>query len=167
MVDNPRIPSSLNEAALRRAVEAFLQSDLYYSCLLLVHTDITRLETATNWWLHGRYNWPVISVGKTLGDALIHVAPPGRGREAEKVFHATVRQHRPGPLLCTEIDLLFEPSLSLDPFRLLRRASRQVALIVTWPGVFENDVLAYAVPEHGHYRTWPHPDLCDGCIVSL
>lgn len=166
MVGDHRIPSSLDEAALRRAVETFLQSDLYYSCLLLAHTDVARLEVAANW-LRGHYNWPSLTVGKTLGDALIHVAPAGRGREAEKVFQATVRQHRPGPLLCTEIDLLFEPSLSLDPFRLLRRASRQVALIVAWPGAFENDVLAYAVPEHGHYRTWPHPDLCDGCIVSL
>jgi len=58
-----------------------------------------------------------------------------------------------------EIDVLFEPTLKLDPLGLLRQFSRVTKLIVTWPGTYINDVLAYAVPEHSHYRTWRQPGI--------
>jgi acyl-CoA reductase-like NAD-dependent aldehyde dehydrogenase len=32
-------------------------------------------------------------------------------------------------------------------------------LIVMWPGTYRNGVLAYAVPEHSHYRTWNDPQV--------
>jgi len=72
-----------------------------------------------------------------------------------------------GPLLVTQIDLLFEPSLRLDPLTLLRGLSRQRPLLVAWPGSFQNGVLAYAVPEHSHYRIWPRPDLREDCVQIL
>jgi len=65
----------------------------------------------------------------------------------------------PGPVLCTEIDLLFEPTLELDPLRLLCDVGRVARLVVTWPGSYHHDVLAYAVPDHRHYRTWRNPEV--------
>jgi hypothetical protein len=63
----------------------------------------------------------------------------------------------PGPVLCTEIDLLFEPSLELDPLPLLVDISRATRLVIAWPGSYVGGVLAYAAPEHAHYRTWRQP----------
>jgi hypothetical protein len=65
----------------------------------------------------------------------------------------------PGPVLCTDIDLLFEPSLSLNPLRLFKDAGRITRLIVAWPGTYRDDVLSYAVPDHAHYRTWRNPKI--------
>jgi hypothetical protein len=41
---------------------------------------------------------------------------------------------------------------------LLRDASRATRIVVAWPGSYSDDTLAYALPEHGHYRTWRRPD---------
>ena len=64
-----------------------------------------------------------------------------------------------GPVLCTNIDWLFEPTLKLDPLRLMRDVSRGTRLVVTWPGSYVDDVLAYAVPDHSYYRTWRKPEV--------
>jgi len=65
----------------------------------------------------------------------------------------------PGPVLCTEIDLLFDPALELDPLRLLCDVGRVARLVVTWPGSYLHGVLSYAVPDHSHYRTWRNPEV--------
>ena len=91
-----------------------------------------------------------------------------RERAAARLLAEEIRTASPpGPLLVTQIDLLCEPILRLDPLALLRSASRQRPLIVAWPGNYSNGMLAYAVPEHSHYRTWPRPDLCDYCVQQL
>jgi len=68
-----------------------------------------------------------------------------------------------------DIDILFEPTLALDPLHLLRETSRLRPLIVLWPGAFVKGVLAYASadPAHAHYRTWGRPELCPDCIIPL
>ncbi|MCP4537842.1 MAG: BREX-3 system P-loop-containing protein BrxF [Chloroflexi bacterium] len=72
---------------------------------------------------------------------------------------ARLSEMAPGPVLCTETDLLFEPTLKLDPLRLMRDASKVIRLVVAWSGSYTEDVLAYAVPKHGHYRTWRNPGV--------
>ena len=49
--------------------------------------------------------------------------------------------------------------LKLNPLGLLRHASRVTQLVVTWPGSYLGDVLAYAVPDHSYYRTWRKPEV--------
>ena len=91
-------------------------------------------------------------------------------RAAERAYRAhecaetAIYAAAPGPLLLTEIDLLFEPTLHLDVLALLRQASRTTSLVVTWPGSYANGILAYAVPQHGHYCTWHKPEVS---IVAL
>jgi hypothetical protein len=64
-----------------------------------------------------------------------------------------------GSVLYTDIDLLFEPTLELDPLRLMRDVSRQTRLVVTWPGSYLDNVLSYAVPGHDHYRIWRRSEV--------
>lgn len=148
------------------AIDHFLAIQPYYPCLLLVHPEMARLYAATRQIL-SQYAWPGLSIGSLLSQALLPVAPKQRPRQAKRTFADTVQAHVPGPVLCTDIDLLFEPSLYLDPLRLLREASRQARLVVIWPGTFANGVLAYATPSHAHYQTWTQTDLCDDCILAL
>ncbi len=79
----------------------------------------------------------------------------------------TVQRFAPGPVICTDIDLLFDPTLALDPLRLLRDSSRSAVLIVLWPGAVADGVLDYAVPAHAHYRTWSRSDLPAEAVVPL
>lgn len=55
-------------------------------------------------------------------------------------------------IFATDIALLFEPTLLLNPLMLMLEASRRTPIIVAWPGIIEGDRLAYAVLEHSHYR---------------
>lgn len=139
-------------------VEAFLESKPYYACLLLVHPHIQRLHEAAAR-LQARYDWPQLPIGQELSAALLPVPPSRRPRHAARWLDDRLRAAKPGPLLCGDIDLLFEPSLLLDPLALLRSASRATRLVVLWPGDFTGGVLTYAVPAHKHYHPWPDPQV--------
>jgi hypothetical protein len=105
------------------------------------------------------YDWPHLSLGQDLAAALFSMPAADRARRAHNWTATTIGAAAPGPLLLTEIALLFDPVLQLDVLALLQQASRATRLVVAWPGTFQNHVLAYAVPEHRHYRTWPRPEV--------
>ena len=135
--------------------------------MLLVHANVGQLAITAQHILD-HYDWPNCSLGSVLSQELLSVPVKKRPSQAKRAFTNTIRTHGAGPLLCTDIDLLFDPSLSLDALHLLREASRQTSIVVTWPGTFENGVLAYATHLHAHYQTWTQTDLlCDYCISTL
>jgi hypothetical protein len=120
-----------------------------------LETTATYLQTN----LQTAYGWSRFSVGQVLSAALLSIPPEDRPRAAEGCITDSLRALTPGPVLCTEIDLLFEPTLHLDPLMLYRRIARLMALIVLWPGQYARGVLAYAEPGHAHYRTWRRPEV--------
>lgn len=147
-------------------VDQFLANRPYQAAFIFVHPEIRRLQT-TGAYLLNHYDWPYLSVGNTLSQSLQNVPPQQRPSRAPHLLADILHTHHPGPLLFDNIDLLFEPALQLDPLHLLLSLSRSTPLIIPWPGSYQNGVLAYAVPEHAHYRTWATPDLCDYCLTPL
>lgn len=143
---------------MQDAIASFWTSSAYDTCLLLVHPEIRKLENAAGE-LTVEYDWPHLSIGRQLSAELLSELPERRSRTARRWITNFLDNRALGPVLCTEIDLLFQPTLNLDPLALLRHASRTTRLVVMWPGSYENDVLAYAVPEHSHYRIWRQPDV--------
>jgi len=143
---------------MREKLLEFFASRPYYRCALLVASDVARLERQADELAHDP-GWPLVSVGRRLSLAL-RSAPPGqRPRTARQSLQEVLSHAEPGPLVCTNIYLLFEPTLHLDPLALFREASRSMALVVAWPGCYDGHVLSYAVPEHAHYRTWIAPQV--------
>ena len=138
------------------AVTDFLRTS--HPCLLLVHPEVRRLEDAVGELLSA-YGWPRLSVGRELSGVLLSETLQRRSRTVRQWMQARLGEMAPGPVLCTEIDLLFEPTLELDPLGLMRDVGRVTRLVVTWPGSYAGDVLAYAVPAHHHYRTWRRPEV--------
>jgi hypothetical protein len=147
-------------------VRQVLASRPYFPCLLLVHSNVQTLEQ-TGALLATQTGWPVLPVGAGMAERLLTVSPQQRGGVAEQVLLDQTKDLRPGPLVCSELDLLFEPTLGLEPLALLRRCSRQVPLVALWPGTFAEGILAYAVPAHAHFRVWKHSELCERCILPL
>lgn len=141
---------------MHNTITDFLRTS--HTCLLLVHPAVSRLEDAANELL-SVYDWPRLSVGRELSPVLLSETPQRRSRAARQWMKTHLREMSPGPVLCTNIYLLFEPTLKLDPLRLMRDASRVTRLVVTWPGSYMDDVLAYAVPDHSHYRIWRKPEV--------
>lgn len=145
---------------------ALLATQIYYPCIILTDTDIAKLHSAARF-LRSRFGWIEMSVAGILSAALLDVPPKHRPRVARKVFSQEIERRTLGPILCLDVDLMFEPSLELEPLRLFREASRQTPLVILWPGQSKDGILSYAVPVHPHYRTWRQTELCDGCIIGL
>ena len=149
--------------AMHGSVRRFLKSPPYYPCLLIAHPDIGRLASVADE-LASAYGWPRLPVGKPLSEALLCEPPSRYSVASQRWLYAQATLLSPGPALCTEIDLLFEPELRLDPLALLRQASRISTLVVIWPGGVDGDVVNYAVPGHTRYRAWREPEVA---IYSL
>ncbi len=130
----------------------------YHPCVLLAHPDVGELVRAAEA-LAAAYGWPRLAVGQALSSALLAEPPASRPRTANRWLATRLAELAPGPVVCSEIDLLFTPAWALDPLALFRNASRTTRLVVMWPGTYTDDVLAYATSQHGHYRTWRHPGV--------
>ena len=141
---------------MHKAVTDFLSTS--HDCLLLVHQEVRRLEQAASELL-SVYDWTNLRLGQELSAVLLSETPRRRPHEARRWMKARLGEMSPGPVLCSEIDLLFEPTLELDPLSLMRDVSRVARMVVAWPGSYLDDVLAYAVPDHSHYRTWRKPEV--------
>lgn len=127
-------------------------------CLLVVHPDIQHLGKFEGMIL-ADYPVTCLQIGKELSAVLLTTPPSQRSRAARQWLEIALREKAPGPVLCMDIDLLFQPSFDLDPLLLFRQISRFTRLLVLWPGAYGEGVLAYAVPEHRHYRVWRQPHV--------
>lgn len=110
--------------------------------------------------LQSQFHLASVDLGAGLSEVLVGLPPDVRTRQAPIWISDTLRALQPGPIVCDNIDLLFEPSLRLDPLRMFQQCSHITRLVVLWPGEHSKGVLSYAVPQHGHYRYWTHPEAC-------
>ena len=127
-----------------------------FDCLFLVHPHIQVLERQSNE-IQG-FGVASLNVSKELSTSLMLVSASERSRFSQKWLIDSLTSFQNGPVLCTYPDLLFDPSLEIDPLALFRQAARIIQLIVSWPGEYSANTLSYAVPEHHHYRTWKVSD---------
>jgi len=133
----------------------FIHSQSPYS--LIVTPEINDLQDVES--RLGQYDsLHILSVGTELSTHLSTIPSKEWGRETRNWMTAKCREAISNLLVCSQIDLLFEPNLSLDPLSLFQSLSRINRLIVLWPGRIQDGRLSYAVPEHAHYRTWQQPD---------
>lgn len=131
---------------------------LLFPLILIVDREIVKLE---GFLLRVPEDWQVISIGQELSEFLVVSGEIDRSRASREWLLDELRKRSPGPVVCTDVDLLFHPSLSLDPLILFRQISRHTKLIVLWPGSYKDGVLSYAVPEHKDYRFWKNLEGID------
>ena len=127
--------------------------DNNHDCIILVHPFISILESARKQCLTDALVVE-FNIGKQLSTVLRDVSLGDRGRTAQRWLNDEFRALKPDQVLCTQIDLLFEPTLGIDPLMLFRQIARSKRIIVLWPGDFSNESLTYATPDHSLYRTW-------------
>jgi hypothetical protein len=127
-----------------------------YDCLILVHPQIHVLEMVSNQ-IQG-LGFAFLNVSKELSASLMCISVSEHSRFSQKWLVDSLASFAHGPVLLTCPDLLFDPKLSIDPLTLFRQAARLSQLIVLWPGEYSANTLAYAIPEHHHFRTWKVSD---------
>jgi len=62
-------------------------------------------------------------------------------------------------VILNHCEVLFDKSLKNDPLKLLENISRNRALLVAWPGGYQDGNLIYATPDHPEYRCYTTPEI--------
>lgn len=123
-----------------------------FDCLILANLQIQVLDKVRERILP--LDFPEINVSESLSAQLISIPVMERGKAAQDWLMNVSVENANVPLLLTNVDLLFHPSLCIDSFELIRKFSRLQRSVFLWPGDYHENVLSYAIPAHHHFRIW-------------
>lgn len=98
-----------------------------------------------------------INLGLSLGRRLANTPHHQRAITTSDLLREVVNEP-PGktPLLLDNLELLFEPSLRVNPLDLIKRLAHARCVVAVWPGTLCDERLLYADinhPEHHEYST--------------
>lgn len=135
----------------------------YYRLVLLVGPHGSGKTVALRR-LAARDGTPLLNLSREVSQAMLAMTGRQRATQADRLVRDLVANTDGGVVLLDDIELLFLPSLQVDPLRVLQGASRNVVLLAAWSGSFDGGVLTYAAPDHPEYRSYRDPDAA---IVSV
>lgn len=103
-------------------------------------------------------SWPFVNLGLELAQRLLELPVQQRPVRALEAIRGLLDELGSDVACLDNIELLFEPSLQLDPLGLLQSLSRQKTLVVAWPGSMGGDEdsprLLHAEPPHPEHREY-------------
>ena len=103
--------------------------------------------------LGAKFNLEPLNVGLELGRRLAAMPNTDRGFSAGELLREIADKERTGaPLLLDNLELLFEPSLQINPLDLVKRVAHSKRVVAVWPGELHGDRLVYADMSHPEYR---------------
>ena len=112
--------------------------------------------------LSAKLNIEPLNVGLELGRRLAATPKNKRGFSAGELLREIADQERTeAPLLLDNLELLFEPSLQINPLDLVRRLAHSKRVVAVWPGELRGDRLVYADMSHPEHRDYSR----DGVVV--
>ena len=112
--------------------------------------------------LGNKLNIEPLNVGLDLGRRLAATPNNKRGFSAGELLREIADKERmEDPLLLDNLELLFEPSLQINPLDLVRRLAHSKRVVAVWPGELRGDRLVYADMSHPEYRDYSR----DGVVV--
>ena len=92
---------------------------------------------------------------------LVAIAGAIEGRAREIALLEPSGERTEAPLLLDNLELLFEPSLQINPLDLVRRLAHSRRVVAVWPGERRGDRLIYADMSHPEHRDYSQ----DGVVV--
>lgn len=109
-----------------------------------------------------KLNIEPLNVGLELGRRLAALPNSKRGFSAGELLREMAdRERTEDPLLLDNLELLFEPSLQINPLDLVRRLAHAKRVVAVWPGELRGDRLVYADMSHPEHRDYSR----DGVVV--
>ncbi|MGI9142402.1 MAG: BREX-3 system P-loop-containing protein BrxF [Fluviibacter sp.] len=112
--------------------------------------------------LGAKLNIEPLNVGLELGHRLAATPNKKRGFSASELLREIAdRERTEDPLLLDNLELLFEPSLQINPLDLIRRLAHSRRVVAVWPGELRGDRLVYADMSHPEHRDYSR----DGVVV--
>jgi len=112
--------------------------------------------------LGAKLNIEPLNVGLELGRRLAATPNSKRSFAAGELLRKIAdRERTEDPLLLDNLELLFEPSLQINPLDLVRRLAHSKRVVAVWPGELRGDRLVYADMSHPEHRDYSR----DGVVV--
>jgi len=103
-----------------------------------------------------------LNVGLELGRRLAATPNSKRGFSVGELLREIAdRERTEDPLLLDNLELLFEPSLQINPLDLVRRLAHSKRVVAVWPGELRGERLMYADMSHPEHRDYSR----DGVVV--
>lgn len=109
-------------------------------------------------------SFPLLNLNFLLSEKLLSLNVRQRKIQCQGILQDIIDDHSSKVLIFDNIELLFDTTLSIDPIRALESISRNKCIVVSWPGIVENNKLIYADQNHPEYKSYPVQELL---IVSL
>jgi hypothetical protein len=101
-----------------------------------------------------------LNVGLELGRRLAATPNNKRSFSAGELLREIADKERTeAPLLLDNLELLFEPSLQINPLDLVRRLAHSKRVVAVWPGELRADRLIYADISHPEHRDYSRGGL--------
>ncbi|MBN1459899.1 MAG: BREX-3 system P-loop-containing protein BrxF [Armatimonadetes bacterium] len=138
----------------RRIVESAKAAEGSYNRLVLLVGPQGSRKTRVLSAVAAENEWPTINLGLELAQFLVGVPPSRRPLAAADAVDGLVATQHASVVAIDNIEVLFDPSLRLQPLDLLKQVSRSVVLVVAWPGSSSGAALTYAEPGSPEYRTF-------------
>ena len=106
----------------------------------------------------------VINVGQKLSDALLNVPPEERSAKAPDILRTLLGEDK---LITLEhIEILFTPSLNMNPVAVILSYCRNRKICVAWPGTIRGELLIYDEPGSPEYYAVNYRGFIDTYIIT-
>ncbi len=102
---------------------------------------------------------PLINLGLSLSQKLLPLTSREHKLKTSEIISELIDAQEAPQLAVDNTEIIFDPSLMLNPLGLLQSLSRNRFLIWSWNGEVENGHVTYAYPGHPEYRRIPTTEI--------
>lgn len=100
-----------------------------------------------------------LNLNLVLSERLLPLTRRQRALQTRQQLENVLKDMASRVVLLDNTELLFDPTLKLQPLSLLTSISRNRTVVVSWNGIVEQNYLVYARPGHPEYRRYPINDF--------
>lgn len=96
--------------------------------------------------------YPLLNLNLLVSEKLKDIPSNRRSYKVVDFVTELILSTREEIICIDNFEILFEPTLRIDPFDLFNDLSKNKTLIIAWRGSIKNDVFIYAEPGHPEYK---------------
>ncbi|MEK5299788.1 BREX-3 system P-loop-containing protein BrxF [Bacillus sp. FSL R10-2201] len=100
------------------------------------------------------HSLPYINVNIEMSQLIRDVPINSRTYRIAEAFQQLIDKDQNDVICLDYYELLFEPSLAIDPLLLIKNSSRNKTLIISWRGTISGNTFIYAEPGHPEYKKY-------------
>jgi hypothetical protein len=137
--------------SVAKLVEAIRQAASQYYRLVLLAGVPGSGKTATLQAVAQQNGYPYLNINLELSKRMLELTRTQRSRQVERLLKDVIASAAGDVVLLDNLEILFDPSLEVEPLRLLQVSSRNRTVVASWNGTFKDETLIYAEPGHPEF----------------